>query len=194
MPLPFGQNIEATIVGGVITVGDMEFPLGEDAPGDNGERSTIRASIDGDGLITAFEFDFQPAEQDLDGIQAVIQLAVTNQGDLRGRLTQDNDDGTIAIPGDTGAPSGIVNAEISSPVLQFPGGCGLLGIEIGELSGGISGDGPPNVATLATGTFQIPATTSCGAFNDAVNNFLSLPAPGTSRFELEINWPRQGTR
>lgn len=113
---------------------------------------------------------------------------VTNQHELQGRLTQDNNDGTIELPGDTEAPSGVVDAEDSSDVPEFPSGCGILGIEVGELSGSISGDGPPSAATLITDTFEVPATSSCGDFDAAVNNFLGLPATGMARFELKVDW------
>lgn len=196
---PFGGHGEAEADGSVTVDsvptgfgpgGPVSFPSGsEGVCNPKGTPTTLTALFgddhDGRILVTDVEATGQLADvvvTDDGAICGEVTLTVTN-GEIR---AGDGETGTFSLSGVT------AEVEITGTgafETHIPSGCSLS-LDVGELTGSIDGDGPPNTASLSASNVSVAeAPDSCGNYGQLLDVGFALPSTSAEiELDLSIDW------
>lgn len=199
--LPNDQAVVATLESGFIQVNESEFPLGDDSPicNPDGLETTINAHVgpiangvaDIHGVMTQFAPGTVVALDEANAVCANIVVGQEADGVQEGAGTGDG----IWTLGSVGAHVRIFGVGPTAEALFPPeDGCSLgseaTPIVLDNLSGPVSGDGPPHQATLSASAYEVPPVPAAGNCSaDAatlVNALLGLDAGPITATALEF--------
>lgn len=195
---PFGADVYSEMNGYVavrgLTTGwgrggSVPFPIGGEG---------VCKPTDEVAAMTGSVSESQLGHADITGIQAGAvnaDLLVTQDGAICTRVVLDVSEGELQVEDGTGtvtlhdvtADMEIFGTGVFEPIVGE--GCSLA-VDIGELSGPIGGDGPPNEVSLsALGISVAEAPDTCGVYGLLLNVGFGLPTTSAEiALDLSLQW------
>lgn len=166
--------------------GPVPFPIGGEG---------VCKPTDEVAAMTGSVSESQLGHADITGLQAGAvnaDLLVTQDGAICTRVVLDVSEGELQVEDGTGtmtlhdvtADMEIFGTGVFEPIVGE--GCSLA-VDIGDLSGPVAGDGPPNEASLsATGISVAEAPDACGIYGLLLDIGFGLPTT-SAEIELDLN-------
>lgn len=170
--------------------GPVSFPSGSEGVCNPDGRSTTLTAMFGD------DHDGHVPVTEVEVTGQLADVVVTDEGAICGEVTleasageiQAGDDGTgtFSLSAVT-AEVEIIGTGVFEPLILA--GC-VLSLDIGDLSGTIAGDGPPNATTLSAPSASVAeAPDSCGDYGQLLDVGFALPSTSAKiELDLSIDW------